>query len=355
MVLRRPLPTSLAIAAVAAMVAAGCGDVGEPDLGVLPTSTTATTADPTSADGAGAAPGGPGDATASAGEGASSFVTQLTPARPADFAPQVLLADDTGVRLLDGPVLVPGVVAERVLDDPTGGLVLEVLDGEQHQIVWYPAGQDRQVVTSGTGRLMDVGFVDGSVHVLVADDDEVRMVRLGEPEEEVLVTLDAETSVVSASVAAGLHALALRDEACGSLQFLGPDGAVLDVGRVDEPACPTPGRATFGLVAFSPDGDTFAYTERTFRSDSAVASTELVVRDLQGTEVHRSQVAGEGQTILSLSLDRHLVALLREAATGTEVVRLDLRQPSDVVLTPAPGARSASLTRVPLAASAATG
>ena len=346
--LRRLLAVGLALA----VLAGGCGDVGEPDLGVLPTTTTATTVDLGAAPGPDAVAGGTVDQDVITGPGTRSFVTQLTPARPVDFSPQVLLADFTGVRLLEGDVLLPGVVADRVLDDPTGGLVIEAPEDGQHQIVWYPAGQDRQVVSEGPARLMDVSFVDGSVHVVLADEDELRLVRLGEPEERILTVLDPESSVVSASAAAGLYVLALRNEACGSVQFLSPDGATLDVGGVAEPPCTTPGRPTFGLVAFSPDGDTFAYTERTFRSDSAVASTELVVRDLHGTELHRSQVGTEGQQILSLSLDRHLVALLRETATGTEVVRLDLRQPADLAVTPAPGARSASLTRVPLAASA---
>lgn len=331
--------STLAMAVASALLVVACGDVGEPDLGVIPSTTTSTTAGPAAA----------ADVEQTRSGEQVPFVAQLTPTRPSDFEPQVLLATDAGVRLADGTLLLADVAADRALDDPTGGIVVEISAGDQRQIVWYPAGgEGGQVVTEGDDRLMDVGFVGGGVLAVVADNEQVRLLRLGDPDERTLLALEPGTSVVSASAAAGLYAVVLHDEECGSLQFLGPDGAPLDIGKVEPPMCQTPGRGTFGLVAFSPDGETFAYTERTFRSDNSIANTDLVVRDLAGTELYRGTVATDGQRITSLSLDRNLVVLLRQTADGSEIVRFDVRRPGEVTVTSVEGTRSASFTRVPL-------
>jgi hypothetical protein len=341
--LRRSLPNLICLVAVAVATTA-CAEVGQPDLGVVPTSTTSTTvASQAAADAADTpAPSAP-------------FVAQLTPARPADFSPQVLVADDEGVRVLGGERLVGDLVVDRVLDDPTGGLVLELADAEQRTIAWLPAGDDApQVIAQGGQRLMDAGLIDGSVHVVVAEGSEVRLIRLGEPEEVLLAAVDPEDTIVSVAAAAGLYAVVVRDDACGTLELWGSDGARVDVGGIELPACETPGRSTFGLVAFSPEGETFAYTERSFRSDSAVARTEVVVQDLQGTELHRSTIGEDGQRIVSLSLDRQRIAVLRDAESGPEVVQVDYRQASDVSVTVVPSARFAAFNRVPLVAPTTT-
>lgn len=339
-----PLRRPLAAVAVAAALGAGCGDPGAPDLGVIPPSTTSTTARP-----ALAADGGAAGASPVAGDDATPFVAQLTPNRPPDFRPEVLLTTDDGVGIAGGPMLLPGVDAERALDDPTGGVVVEVPVGDDHQIVWFPAGGDGdQVITQGDDRLMDVGFADGAVLAVVADAQRIRLLGLGgEQQERTLLELAPGTTATSVSAAAGLYAVVLNDDACGALQFLGPDGAPLDIGGVTAPVCLFPGRGRFGHVAFSPDGETFAYTERTFGPDGALAGTELVVRDLAGTEWYRGTVGTADQRITSLAFDRSLVLLLRHTAEGPELVRFDVRQPADVAVTKVEGARAATFTRVP--------
>jgi hypothetical protein len=333
-------PCLAAFVLASSAVAAACAPVGEPDLGVLPTSTTSTTIQAAS----------DADRVVAPAAAPAPFVTQLTPTRPVDFTPQVLVADEEGVGLLDGPVMLPGIVADRVVDDHAGGVVVEQVLGTGRRVEWYPAGSDlAQVVAVGAPRLMDVGFANGSVQAVVADEASIRLVRLGDPDERVLMTLEPGTTAVSVSAAAGLYAVVLGDAACGALEFRGPEGAPVDVGAVQAPQCQTPGRPAFGLVAFSPDGETFAYTERQFRPDAVVTTTDLVVKDLQGKQLHRSQVGGEAQRIRNLSLDQHLVMLLRDTADGAELVLLDLRRPGEVEVVPVPGARTATLTRVPLA------
>jgi hypothetical protein len=330
----------LAVAAVvAALVAAGCGELGEPDLGVVPASTTTTTAVDDVA-----------GAVSSPSSDDAPYVAQLTPTRPVGFTPQVLLADASSVRVLDGPLLVDGVDARRAIDDPTGGLVVQVSGPDDERILWFPAASSEgQVVAQGELRLLDVGFVDAAVHAVVTDESLIRLVRLGEPGERDLTVLEPGTRLVSLSAAAGLYALILDDGRCGQLRFLRPDGEPIEVGGVPSPVCEVPGRTVFGLVAFSPDGETFAYTERTFRTDSVVATTELVVRDLLlGNELFRGQVGGEAQRVLSLALDGTQVLLLREAADGVELLELDIQRAGEVRASPADGVRSAGFTRVPL-------
>lgn len=341
----QPARRTLASAALAAaLVVASCGEVGEPDLGVVPASTTSTTV--------GAAVEAASEEAAPADE--VPFQAQLTLNRPAGFQPEVLVAGSDGVGVLGAEPLLPGVAAERVLDDPTGGLVIETAGVEEgaRRIAWFPAaGGQGQTVLEGPYRLLDVGFIDGSVSAIVADERSVRLVRLGEPDERELIALDEGTEVVSLSAAAGLYALVVGDAGCGSLRFLRPDGQPIDVGGVTPPTCQIPGRPAFGLVSFSPDGESFAFTERTFRSDSVVLTTDLVVQDLvRGDEVFRLQIGGEGQVIHSLAIDRNQVLVLRELDGVAELVRVDLRRPAEVAVTPLEGARSVTFTRVPLAA-----
>jgi hypothetical protein len=334
-----PLQRTVAAGAALVMVVAACGDVGDPDLGVAPTLGPGTTAQVEAPVPEVAGLEAPAD---------TPFAAQRTPTRPDDFVPEVLVVDADGVRLLGGAVLVQEVDADRAVDDPTGGLVVEVALDEGRQIVWYPAASEAgQVVSEGDDRLMDVAFLDGSVHAVVADDERVALLRLGEPEEQVLLELEPATQVVSLSTAAGLYATVVQDEACGALELRRPDGTPIGAGVVAAPVCTTPGRPAYGLVAFSPDGDSFAYTERTFRSDGVIATTELVVRDLPGAERYRGAVGTEDQAVRSLALDRDLVVLLRDGPEAPEIVRIDLGRPSEVGVTPVDGARSATFTRVP--------
>lgn len=340
---RRPrwqgLAGLVAVGLAAVAVAGACGDVGEPDLGVAPAAPRAAASGALAAE-----PGTADDPTAASG-------AQLTPTRPDGFVPEVLVADDSGVRVLDGPVVLPGVVADRVVDDPTGGLVVEVPTGDGHQIVWYPSiGDGGHVVSDGDDRLLEVAFIDGSVQAVVGDDERIGLLPLDQPDSDarVLSPVAPETTATSVSMAAGRYAVVFQDRACGSL-VVGLAGAPVERPVVPTPPCDTPGRPVHGLVAFSPDGATFAHTERVFRSDGVVASTDVVVRDVDGVERHRSPIGGEDEAVRSLSHDGDLVLVLRHTGAGTEVVRVRLDQPEALEVIPADGARWATFTRVPRA------
>lgn len=326
--------------------AVGCGEIGDADLGAIPTTSTTTASDD-------------GDVAVDTGAVVETNpeVVQPSPPRPDGYEPTLVLSTDAGlfsgppelVEPLEAPL--SEVVALRSADDFFGGLVVQWASG---QVLWYPAeGGAGELINDLGGRLLDVGFRDGTPEaILSAEDNAIDRVQLVTRERIQLTVLTEDQSLVDLSAGAGLFALIYSDDSCGGLLFLNSNGEEVDLVGPDEVSCPVPRRPAFGEIALSPDGDAYVYTEITYRSDGVEAGTQLVGREfLTGAELFRVEVGEAGDRIRSVAFDGRRAVMLRssldtEAVGG--VVVIDTTDPELAIPVDVAPPNGVTFARLPL-------
>ena len=335
----------LAFVAAAALVAAGCAEIGEPYLGdgvSAPTSTVVEEAVE--------------DDQAEDEEIVSANVSSVfSPPRPEGYVPPVLASLGSNLVLIEGETITdlgdrfPAAPVERVVDDYLGGLVAQ-LEGQVVQ--WLPAdGAAPTPVATGTGSLLDAGFIDDTlaVQVFLEVAGGIDRVKLVDGEREAFTRFVDGTSVVAFSSSNGIQAAALGDDACGSLAFFNTSGQRIDLGGPDDPDCPVPRRPHFGAVAMSPGGDVVAYTEVTYREDGLPASSVLTVLELaSGTILFSDAVGAPGEQIESLSYDGRRVTFLRTGETGREVGLVTIADAVETPIADLAGVQDIGFVRLPL-------
>jgi hypothetical protein len=321
---------------VACLALAGCAEIGEPDIGSPPV--TASTAETVPDEG-------------DPSEGASGIASpQLAPARPEGYLPSLVVASDHGVVLVaegESPQLLSLVIepatdeAEAVqipgsptlaIDDFFRGLVVEFDTGDVH---WFQAegGAARRINSNG-GRLLDVGFFNGTTEAILAVGLQIDRIRLADTQRFPLFGLNPNQLVLDFSAGGGLYVSAIADDECGSLLFMNAIGEEVLVSLPPAGPCEIVRRPKFGSVALSSDGGAVAYTIVAYRADGVEAQTSLVVVDLSsGGVVLSTPVGSSGDRISGLSFDGQRVAMIRESgnaevellvATDAEVLEVDL-------------------------------
>lgn len=317
----------------------GCAEIGEPDIGSPPVSATAAETV--------TVPGNNPDGSS------ATTSPQLPPARPAGYVPSLLAATDGGVvlipnvgppRLLELSVAaaivpeedpdqtetlpIPGV-PRLAIDDFFRGLVVQF---EAGVVEWFQAegGDARQINVNG-GRLLDVGFFDGTTEAIVAVGPQIDRVRLVDTQRLPLLTLNPNQELLDLSAGGGLYAAVIANDECGRLLFVNAVGEEVLVSIPAAPTCDTGRRASYGSVALSSDGGAVAYTHVSYRADGVEAQTELIVVDLAGGVVVLSKIVGEsGDRVSGLSFDGQRVAMVREDANA--VVEMLVVSDADTVV-----------------------
>jgi len=347
----RPRSARFVIAvASAALLAASCAEIVEPEGFTLPTSTTVADAD------SGASSVEAPAVTSTTSPIANDFV----PRADEDFVPEVLMTTPDGI-FSAGPLgvaVLEGVLADhgatRVVDDLLGGLVAQQAGG-LGEIIWLEApAEEPKVVDDEGGRLLDVGYIDGSPSALVLlEGNRIDQIRLADNVRTPLVELDDDEEILSLSASGGLHAVVLTDERCGELRFYLADGSMVDLNGPAQPECPVPRLPAFGAVALSPDGGAVVYTTIDYREDGLEVSTDLVARDLStGSVYYARRIGNEGDRITDISFDGDRVVFLRLSADGEAVSLLELargRTETPVDLSAVGLVGTVSFPRLPLA------
>ncbi len=317
-----------AIGVTGLLLVGGCAPVGDPEIG-SPPATAAETAETI-----------PDDGTSQNGSTATT-IAQLPPARPLGFVPSLVVATDAGVvlipdgeppRLLDlapptplaEPDEEPDPEAEPELDLGAPRLVIDdffrgvVVQFESGTVQWFQAeGGDARTINLNNGRLLDVGFFDGTTEAIVAVGTQIDRVRLVDTQRLPLLTMRTGDQLLDLSAGGGLYAGAIANDECGQLLFVNGVGEEVLVARPTVPTCQSVRRPLYGSVALSEDGGAVAYTEVSYRADGVEAQTKLVVVDLAAGAVALSKIVGEsGDRITGLSFDGQRVAMMREAANA---------------------------------------
>lgn len=335
------------------MTATACAEIGEPYLGegvAAPTTSIVETDDLST----------PVEEEQIVSANVSSV---FSPPRPDGYVPGILASVGSGLVLVDEPALLdeeaeatadlgdrfPAAPIERVVDDYLGGLVAQ-LEGDVIQ--WLPADSaEPTLVTSGTGQLLDAGFIDDTlaVQVFVEVAGGIDRIKLVDGEREAFTRFEANADVVAFSSSDGIQAAALGDDQCGSLAFFNTSGQRVDLGGPQPPACPVPRRPHFGAVAMSPGGDIVVYTEVSYREDGLPASSVLTVLELaSGTVLYTGQVGAPGEQIESLAYDGRRIVFLRTGETGRQVGLIDVAEQSETILEDLSGVQDVSFARLPL-------
>ncbi len=325
------------------MFLSACAEIGQPYLGegVSPTSTTLANEDPE---------------TLSEPEVVSADVSAVfAPPRPEGYVSPVLASLGSKLVTIERGLITdlgdrfPGAQVERVVDDYLGGLVAQ-LEGETVQ--WLPAdGAAPTLVSQSNGSLLDAGFVDDTlaVQVFLAVPGGIDRVKLVDGERETFTRFEAGRGVVAFSSSNGIQAVAIGDDACGTLAFFNTSGQRVDLGGPSDPECPVPRRPYFGAVALSPGGDVVAYTEITYREDGLPASTMLTVLELaSGRTLLSEPVGAPGEQIESLSFDGRRVVFLRTGEIGRQVGLVDVIDESESVIAGLEGVQGVGFARLPL-------
>ena len=279
----------------------------------------------------------------------------FSPPRPDGYTPGILASVDTGLVLVEGDTVTdlgdrfPVGPVERVVDDYLGGLVAQ-LEGDVIQ--WLPAdGAAPTQVSDTDGGLLDAGFIDDTlaVQVFVEVPDGIDRIKLVDGEREAFTRFDQGANVVAFSSSNGIQAVAIGDDACGSLAFFNTSGQRIDLGGPPDPACPVPRRPHFGAVAMSPGGDVVAYTEVTYREDGLPASSVLTVLELEsGTVLFSDTVGAPGEQIDSLSYDGRRVTFLRTGEGGREVGLVMVADQIETIIAGLVGVQDVGFARLPL-------
>ncbi len=335
----RALVSSLA----AALCLTGCAEIGQPYLGegVSATSTTIATDDP--------------ELRVEKEVVSADVSAVFSPPRPEGFVSPVLASLGTRVVAVDKGLITdlgdrfPGAEVERVVDDYLGGLVAQL---EGNMIQWLPADSAAPtLVSQANGSLLDAGFVDDTlaVQVFLEVPGGIDRVKLVDGEREPFTRFEEGRSVVAFSSSNGIQAVALGDDACGTLAFFNTSGQRVDLGGPDDPECPVARRPNFGAVALSPGGDVVAYTEISYREDGLPASTMLTVLELASGRVLLSEPVGSpGEQIESLAFDGRRVVFLRTGEVGRQVGLVDVVDQSETVIAGLDGVRDVGFARLPL-------
>ena len=374
------------------MVAAACGSLGEPYLGSFPTSSV-----PEQADGGSGNGNADGTGTTLPGQ----VATEALPPRPSDYVPSivVLTPDRVGViERIPGPerfsefrpltlFQTPGDEADptttnvpttidaddsgeddgdtnitttattepaeplltwtRARDDLFGGLVLQAATGE---IRWFPGtgGGVREVVADG--RFVDVGYSAGTPEVLTERAGQIIRTRLIDNESTVLTALEPGQELIDLSSSGGIVAIATRDEACGSVDFVAGDGTPLTINPFGTLVCLQSARPTVGAVAMSPDGEAVLFTVVEYRSDGVELETDLFAVELTtGADILAQPVGESGDVVTSLAFDGSTAVALRRSSAGNEVIVVDAESVEVIDLDESVGVpRAVTIARLPL-------
>lgn len=323
--------------------AASCAEVGQPYLGegVSPPSTTAV-ADTE-------------DVPEAEEIESANFSSVFSPSRPDGYIPPVLASLGTNLVLVDDGIVTdlgtrfPGAPVERVVDDFLGGLVAQLEGGA---VQWLPADAAAPtLVSQNNGVLLDAGFIDDTlaVQVFLEVAGGIDQVKLVDGERVSFTRFDEGASVVAFSSSNGIQAVAIGDEACGSLAFFNTSGQRIDLGGPGDPECPVPRRPHFGAVAMSPGGDVVVYTEVTYREDGLPASTMLTVLELaSGIALLAEPVGAPGEQIESLAFDGRRIVFLRTGEAGRQVGLVDVVSQAESVVAGLDGVRDVDFARLPL-------
>ena len=329
------MPPHKALLLVLCLALAGCAEIGEPDIGSPPVSASPAETVPDEGD---TSPGSPGTTS-----------PQLPPSRPEGYVPSLVVASDLGVGVVaeehtpellslviepateeTEAVAIPGAPT-LAIDDFFRGLVVEFNTGDVH---WFQAegGVARRINSNG-GRLLDVGFFNGTTEAVLAVGLQIDRVRLPDTQRFPLFGLNPNQRLLDFSTGGGLYVTAIADDECGSLLFMNALGEEVLVSLPPTGPCEILRRPTYGSVALSSDGGAVAYTRVTYRADGVEAQTSLEVVDLSSGGVVISTVVGSsGDRISELSFDGQRVAMMRESAnaevelllaTDAEVLTID--------------------------------
>ena len=279
----------------------------------------------------------------------------FSPTRPDGYVPGLLGSLGTTLVLVEGVTITdlgerfPGAPVERVVDDFLGGIVAQL---EGNIVQWLPAdGAAPTLVSADDSGLLDAGFIDDTlaVQVFVEVPGGIDRIKLVDREREAFTRFDAGASVVAFSSSNGIQAVAIGDDACGSLAFFNTSGLQVDLGGPGDPDCPVPRRPHFGAVAMSPGGDVVAYTEVTYREDGLPALSVLTVLELaSGTVLFSGTVGTPGEQIESLSYDGRRVAFLRTGETGREVGVVTIADEVETIIEGLEGVQDVGFARLPL-------
>lgn len=322
----RPQSVLLWLAAILGLVAAGCGDLPEPELGSPPSSIT-DEVDLTS-------PTGGAGTVIEAPDG----VVDDSPPRPDGYVAELLAS--TGTTVLAGPIdayqplgePISTVNVVRVVDDYFGGIVVQAAGG---RVLWFAgeAAQPEVIAseaedeTSAGGTLLDVGFSEGTPEaVLSIGGGVLERVQLVTGERNPLIALPEGQAMVDLSASNGIFALTYRDAECGGILLFTSTGEPVDIETPADTECQVPARPTFDEIAFGPEGDVYVYTEVAYRADGVESSTTLIARELSSrSELFRLPVGEAGDRIDSLAFDGRRVLFVRsslneEASTGLTVI-----------------------------------
>ncbi len=288
------------------LTAAACAEVGQPYVGATPTTELAGEELPVAEE-------APVEATAT-DETVPAAEEFQAPQAPADYLPDLLVAAEA---VWLGPLQswkeLDGVIGTTAVDDLFGGLVTQDANGT---VRWYRPGQpEPDIVPTPPGNLVGVIAVSASPAAIVADGQDISLANLLGPEGTLggeattVATLAEGDELLGYSSRAGLQALALSDEQCGSVRLQRLDGDVLAAGPA-VPECPVPRRPEVTDVALGPDGTQLAFTQISYRDDGVVAETEVVVLELaSGVETFRSPLAGPSESVNGLAFDGSRVAV----------------------------------------------
>lgn len=337
----RPL---FAIALATALGTAACSEIGEPYLGERVSAVPSTVVEEANDEG--------GDDAEVVSPELPSF---FSPPRPDGYVPGLLASLGTTLVLVEGETITdlgerfPGAPVERVVDDFLGGIVAQ-LEGDIVQ--WLPAqGTEPTLVSANNGGLLDAGFIDDTlaVQVFVEVSGGIDRIKLVDGEREAFTRFEEGASVVAFSSSNGIQAVAIGDNACGSLAFFNTSGQRVDLGGPADPACPVPRRPHFGAVAMSPGGEVVAYTEVAYREDGLPASSVLTVLELaSGSVLFTGPVGAPGEQIESLSYDGRRVTFLRTGETGREVGLVSVADQVETIIADLTGVQDVGFARLPL-------
>lgn len=340
--MRSRLP--LVVALSAALGAPACAEIGEPYLGEGVSAPSSTVVEEATE-----------DETTDEEVISANVSSVFSPPRPDGFVPGLLASLGTNLVLVeeegatDLGVRFPGASVERVVDDYLGGLVAQLEGGI---VQWLPAeGVAPTLVSSGNGSLLDAGFIDDTlaVQVFLEVAGGIDRIKLVDGEREPFTRFDEGEFVVAFSSSNGIQAVAIGDDACGSLAFFNTSGQRIDLGGPSDPVCPVPRRPQFGAVAMSPGGDVVAYTEVTYREDGLPASSVLTVFELASETVLFTSVVGNpGEQIESLSYDGRRVTFLRTGETGREVGLVTVADQVESLVTGLEGVQDVGFVRLRL-------
>ncbi len=230
----------------------------------------------------------------------------------------ILGADSVGSAPLPAPYA--GLQTIRAVDDLGEGLVVQEIGGD---IVYHQWQAESAVIDDTGGRLLDVGFWDGSPQAFVEVVDPSGAVAVDRIQ---LVTeiagaqrnrqrhfdlADGE-QIVSFSASRDIQAVIVQDNECGGLRFYGMEGDLIDLQGFESPPCVFFDRPSFGAVALSPDGEAVAYTLIEWAGDGTEEATELVTQQLVvDSEFPRRTIGESLDAITSLAFDGDRVGYVK--------------------------------------------